>query len=1230
MLLSIGAYAADTKVPYVIVKDGTATFYYTNNKPADALPFKTATCYVNEWTETVCKSITKVEFHSSFQDFTPDDCDFWFSQFENLKEIVGMKEYLNTTGVETMKYMFHDCKSLTSLDLSSFNTANVTNMRGMFESCEALKSLDLSSFNTGKTKIMESMFFRCFSLTSIDLSSFNTAKVTDMGRMFQNCTAIKSLNLSSFNTSMVKEMKQMISNCSQLRSIFVGNGWTTASVTESTGIFENCRNLYGGQGTRCEEAGIRYAIIDGGEDNPGYLTKSGQPEYVPILPFVVINDGTAIFYYNVDKPQGALLLQSEGEWDATTRKSITKVVFDDSFKSYLPTNCSSWFDGLVNLTEISKMKENLNTSKVKNMACMFYNCRSLKTIDLSGFKTERVTGSLSPYSGAYNVDGMFGMFQYCVQLTSLDLSTFNLANTKNVVFMFYDCTNLKTIFVDDGLTIGQAVSHNMFYGCNNLYGGKGTAAYIEKIFDATYARIDGGVEQPGYFTKKGDPVYVLKDPYAIVKDGTATFYYGDNKPEGALALTQYTDKSVITQVVFHESFKEYYPISCESWFAGFSNLTEITGMDKYLNTTKVQTMESMFNGCSSLKSLDLSSFSTAKLTDADYMFSSCSNLRTIFVGDGWQKTSGYNDLSMFNGCGKLYGGKGTHCEESSNKYARIDGGYENPGYFTKKGETPNAPYVIIKSGTATFYYGDYYKYEDPLLLQSVKLWDNDTRASITKVVFDKSFKDYFPTSCKSWFEGLQNLTEISGMSDYLNASQVADMSNMFKDCKILKTIDLSGLNTDKVKNMSGMFNGCSKLNAVFADNSWTTINVSDYADMFGYCPRLYGGKGTHCEESDIKYAIIDGTDGKPGYFTKSGDPAYVSTIPKAYAIVEDGTATLYYGLNNDDDILLLQNDELWSNELRSSVTKVVFHESFKDYKPKSCYAWFYEFSNLTEITGMKDYLNTSEVEDMAQMFNGCAKLKSIDLSGFDTKKVTTMRGMFNKCSNLRTIFVDEGWSIASVTEYDNMFADSPKLYGGKGTHCEESDIKYAIIDGTDGNPGYLTKTGETAFLPNEPYVKIKDGIATFYYNNAYSNDALPIQSSTSDANWPEEVRNSVTKVVFDKSFKDYKPTSCRNWFYELRNLTEISGMKEYLNTEAVTNMMSMFERCTKLTILDLSGFNTEKVTNMWSMFYGCRSLQTIIVGEGWNTSSVTSSAAMFAICRNLYGGKGTAYDQANT
>ena len=47
-----------------------------------------------------------------------------------------------------MGWMFNQCSSLISLNLSSFNTNNVTNMGGMFQLCSSLISLNLSSFNT--------------------------------------------------------------------------------------------------------------------------------------------------------------------------------------------------------------------------------------------------------------------------------------------------------------------------------------------------------------------------------------------------------------------------------------------------------------------------------------------------------------------------------------------------------------------------------------------------------------------------------------------------------------------------------------------------------------------------------------------------------------------------------------------------------------------------------------------------------------------------------------------------------------------------------------------------------------------------------------------------------------------------------------------------------------------------------------------------------------------------
>ena len=61
-------------------------------------------------------------------------------------------------------FMFYNCESLESIDLSSFNTNNVTNMSYMFYNCESLESLDLSSFNTNNVTNMSHMFSGCKSL----------------------------------------------------------------------------------------------------------------------------------------------------------------------------------------------------------------------------------------------------------------------------------------------------------------------------------------------------------------------------------------------------------------------------------------------------------------------------------------------------------------------------------------------------------------------------------------------------------------------------------------------------------------------------------------------------------------------------------------------------------------------------------------------------------------------------------------------------------------------------------------------------------------------------------------------------------------------------------------------------------------------------------------------------------------------------------------------------------
>ena len=84
----------------------------------------------------------------------------------------------------------------------------------------------------------------------------------------------------------------------------------------------------------------------------------------------------------------------------------------------------------------------------------------------------------------------------------------------------------------------------------------------------------------------------------------------------------------------------------------------------------------MFSGCSSLASLDLSSFNTEYVRNMKYTFNYCPQLERILVGDGWKTDRVAEGEYMFYGCSKLTGGKGTqHDEEKVGvAYARIDGG----------------------------------------------------------------------------------------------------------------------------------------------------------------------------------------------------------------------------------------------------------------------------------------------------------------------------------------------------------------------------------------------------------------------------------------------------------------------------------------------------------------------------------------------------------------------------
>ena len=168
------------------------------------------------------------------------------------------------------------------------------------------------------------------------------------------------------------------------------------------------------------------------------------------------------------------------------------------------------------------------------------------------------------------------------------------------------------------------------------------------------------------------------------------------------------------------------------------------------------------------------------------------------------------------------------------------------------------------------------------------------------------------------------------------------------------------------------------------------------------------------------------------------------------------------------------------------------------------------------------------------------------------------------------------------------------------------------------------------------------GTLTFRYDTYKPEGAYDLNVGKNKPKW-SSLYFKIKKVVFDASFANASPTSCYAWFQGCLNLTDIEGI-EYLNTENVTDMSSMFQACPRgypldltsfntanvtdmssmfkycgITSLDLTSFNTANVTDMGSMFEHCRNLKSIFVSDKFVTDQITNGDKMFNDCTNLRG-----------
>lgn len=513
---------------------------------------------------------------------------------------------------------------------------------------------------------------------------------------------------------------------------------------------------------------------------------------------------------------------------------------------------------------------------------------------------------------------------------------------------------------------------------------------------------------------------------------TLTLYYDKNNQTSDNAIyprplwANYVERKAIQTVVFDESFKDARPKSCNAWFYCFEGLTKIEHLD-YLNTSEVENMGSMFSKCTSLETLDLSSFNTEKVTNMLAMFEGSMSLRTIKLPKGFIGSNVTDLNATFRGCASL-----TELDLSGSNAEKVK---DMSGMFYGCVALSNLNLSGFKTGSVT---------DMPYLFSSCQSLESlDLSGFNTENV----------TSMESMFSQCSSLRSLDLSS--FNTSKVIDMHLMFFKCTNLESIDLSSFDTENLQRMAHMFSSCTKL-AMLDLSSFATPNMTSMLSAFQYCKNLktiYVTSAFTTDKVTEGRTAFAGCVNLPNYnpdktgveMAHTGEGGYLTAATASWVRWDAPTGTLSFhrGATKPvgDNILDLGygNDPNWDTHA-AEIKKVVFKAGFRDETHTTCSNWFNGCTNLSSIEGIEN-LNTSNVKNMSGMFAKCSNLETLDLSHFNTEKVTTMTQMFYGCTKLHKLNISS-FNTKNVISMNQMFSNCSSLDSLDLSHFNAEGVNY--------------------------------------------------------------------------------------------------------------------------------------------------------------------------------------------
>ncbi len=276
-------------------------------------------------------------------------------------------------------------------------------------------------------------------------------------------------------------------------------------------------------------------------------------------------------------------------------------------------------------------------------------------------------------------------------------------------------------------------------------------------------------------------------------------------------------------------------------------------------------------------------------------------------------------------------------------------------------------------------------------------------------------------------------------------------------------------------------------------------------------------------------------------------------------------------------------------------------------------------NNLVSVEAIKQW-DTSEVTTMRNLFSGCSRLSSLDLSHFNTGNVTDLSYMFRGCSTLKSLDV-ASFDTSNVTDMTSMFSGCKALPSIDVTNFDTSNVTNMseMFRGCKALPSIDVTNFDTSNVTNMS--------AMFRGCKALHSLDVTNFDTSNVTNMSEMFSGCQTLPSIDvTNFDTSKVMSMHTMFSDCKALPSLDVTN--FDTSNVTDMTSMFRGCKALPYLDVTNFDTSKVMSMHTMFSDCQALSSLDVSN-FDTSNVTSMSSMFSGCKALPSLDVTNFDTSN-